>query len=196
MPKSSTTPAQKREGKPDWASLKLAFITDPNKPSIREFSGKIGIKEKTLYNRASAERWLPDREEHWERVGKKSGEKIADLQATVTARDIGQQLAGIRAMKETALKFAVSTDENGVVYEKPHEAVVAYERLVKLERLILGESTEHIKVDDARQTVLEMMQIIREEVADHDVLTRLAGRFAQLRGLGGASGAEPDRALN
>lgn len=189
-------PKAKRAAKPDWPALKLAFITDPSRPTLREYAGKIGITEKTLQNRASAEKWLPDREEHWERVGKKSGEKIADLQAVVVARDTSQQLAAIQAMKQTALIYAGGTPDYEVIYEKPHDAVAAYERLVKLERLILGESTEHIKVDDARQTVVEMMQIIREEVADHDVLTRLAGRFAQLRGLGGTGRAEPDRAIH
>ncbi len=178
----------------DWPALKLAFVTDPNKPSVREYAGKLGIKEKTLQNRAAAERWLPDRDEHWEHVGKKSGEKIADLQATVQARDVAQQLGQIQAMKAVALKFAAGDDETTVVYDKPHEAVAAYERLVKLERLILGDSTEHIEVSDARAFALQLLQIVREEVVDHDVLQRIASRLsavgAELRG------GTPQRPLN
>lgn len=197
MPKpSKPRPANASAGtKPDWPALKLAFVTDPNKPSVRDFAGKIGIKEKTVQNRASVEKWLQDREEHWESVGKKSGEKIADLQATVVARDTSQQLAAIAAMKATALKYAGGTPDTEVVYDKPHEAVAAYERLVKLERLILGESTEHIKVDDARAFARDLLIIIREEVTDSDTLERIIQRATALS-VGGGSITPPARTVN
>ncbi|GHG37453.1 hypothetical protein GCM10017784_34760 [Deinococcus indicus] len=193
MPQPKQQQRREPSSKPDWPALRLAFITDPSRPTVREYAGKIGIKEKTLQNRVSEGKWLQDRDEHWEHVGKKSGEKIADLQAVVVARDTSQQLAAIASMKATALRFAGGSDDHEVVYEKPHEAVAAYERLVKLERLILGESTEHIKVDDARQMVAAVIQIIREEVRDGDTATRIAARLAAL-GDAGAGGADTQRA--
>lgn len=184
------------DGKPDWANLRLAFITDPAKPTPGEFAGKIGIKEKTVQNRASAEKWLTDREAHWEQVGKLAGEKVADLQATVVARDTSQQLAAIAAMKHNALKFAGGVEGREVVYEKPHEAVAAYERLVKLERLILGDSTEHIKVDDARGFARDVLAIVRRRVTDPDVLELIAGDVAALSVGGGPSIGTDRPALN
>jgi len=166
--------------KHSWIELRLGFITDASQPSLREYAGRIGIKEKTVQNVASREKWLALREAHWEKVGERAGEKITDLQSTVMARDTSQQLAQIQAMKLNALKYAGGVEGKSAAYEKPHEAVAAYERLVKLERLILGESTEHIKIDDARAFARDVLTIVREEVLDHDVLDRIAQRLQSL----------------
>lgn len=165
----------------DWPAMRLNFITDPSRPTIREWAGKQGIAVKTAQNRASLERWQEDREAHWESVGKKATERVADLQAGVVASDMAQRLVEIRRMQGAALRAAGGdADDAAVFYEKPHEAVAAYERLVKLERLLMGESTEHIKVDDARAFARDVLLIVREEVLDRDTLERIAARLAAL----------------
>ena len=179
----------------EWDALRLAFITDPRKPTLANFCGTKGISLSTVKKRSARERWLELRNQHWNQVERAAMTQVASTQVAVTARDTAQKLAEIRAMKATALKFAGGTDEHEVAYEKPHEAVAAYERLEKLERLILGESTEIIKVDDARQMVSAVIQIIREEVRDGDAAARIAARLAAL-GDAGAGGADPRPALN
>ncbi len=179
----------------DWDAERLAFITDPHKPALRDFCVTRNLPYGTAKNHSSRDKWMTLRDQYWESVTKKAAPVIEDLQATVVARDTGQALAAIAAMKATALKFAGGTEGHPVVYEKPHEAVAAYERLVKLERLILGESTEHIKVDDARAFARDLLVIVREEVTDRDVLERIAGRIASLS-VGGGPGSGTDRALH
>lgn len=175
----------------DWEAMRTAFITDPTKPTLRDFCVTHDLPYGTAKNRSSREDWLTERDRHWGKVTEKVTESMTDLQVTVTARDVAQKLAHIHAMKMNALKFAGGVDGQEVAYEKPHEAVAAYERLEKLERLILGESTEHIRVDDARQMVSAVIQIIREE-ADIDTATRIAARLAAL-GNAGDGGTSTDR---
>ena len=163
----------------DWDAMREAFIRDAAKPQLNDFCMTWNIPYGTAKNYSSREKWLPLRDQHWSEVTRRAGPAILDLQATVQARDIGQKLTQIQAMKLNALKYAGGEGQD-VAYEKPHEAVAAYERLEKLERLILGESTEHIQVTDARAYVREVLAIVREEVAAHDVLERIAQRVTGL----------------
>ena len=174
----------------DWEALRQAFITDPARPNLIDFGVTHGIKHGTLKNRSSREKWMTLRDRHWAQVTQQAAPVIAEMQVAVTARDTAQKLAQIQAMKMTALKYAGGIEGQDVAYEKPHEAVAAYERLEKLERLILGESTEIIKVEDARQMVLAVIQVVREEVRDGDTAERIAARLANL-GNAGTGGAEP-----
>ncbi|MDV6376235.1 hypothetical protein [Deinococcus arenicola] len=125
----------------------------------------------------------------------KATTQVADLQATVVARDVVQKLSQIQAMKMNALKYAGGLEGQEVAYEKPHEAVAAYERLEKLERLILGESTEHIKVDDARAFARDLLLIIREEVRDPDTIQRITARATALS-VGSGPPAVAERAIH
>lgn len=185
----------KPRAKVDWGSVRLEFIHDPQKETLKQFSGNRKLSYSTASKRSAAEGWETERQLHWQKVETKASEQISDLQATVVARDTSQQLMAIGAMKQNALKFAGGIEGHEVAYEKPHEAVAAYERLVKLERLILGESTEHIKVDDARQMVDAVIQVIREEVRDHDTATRIAQRLGHLRPIGPTS-PHPDHTVH
>lgn len=179
----------------DWGAVRLDFIHDPEKATLKQFCGKRGISYSTASKRSAAENWEAERQAHWQKVERAATEQVAELQVGVTARDVAQKLSHIQAMKMNALKYAGGIEGQEVAYEKPHEAVAAYERLEKLERLILGESTEIIKVDDARQMVSAVIQIIREEVRDGDTAARIAARLAAL-GDAGAGGADPRPALN
>jgi len=179
----------------NWEAERFAFITDPTKPRLRDFCVTRGIPYGTAKNYSSREKWMTLRDQHWETVTEKAAPVIADLQAVVQARDTATQLTAIAAMKATALKYAGGSDEYPVAYEKPHEAVAAYERLVKLERLILGESTEHIKVDDARAFARDVLTIVREEVSSQDDLERIAARVTALS-VGAGPHQPPHRAVN
>ena len=175
--------------KTDWDKVRRMFIEDATKPALSDFCVTHQIPYGTAKNYSSREKWLPQRDQHWESVTRRAAPAILDLQAAVTARDVGQKLAQIQAMKQNALKYAGGLDGQDVAYEKPHEAVAAYERLEKLERLILGESTEHIQVTDARAYVREVLAIVREEVGQHDILERIAQRVTALHvGTGSDSG--------
>lgn len=179
----------------DWGGVRLQFIHDPEKATLKQFCGKRGIAYSTASKRSARENWEADRQAHWQKVEAKATEQVADLQVTAIARDTAQKLTHIQAMKMNALKYAGGIEGQDVAYEKPHEAVAAYERLEKLERLVLGESTENIKVDDARQMVLAVIQVIREEVKDRDTAERISARLVSL-GPSGIGGSQPQPVLN
>lgn len=179
----------------NWDEVRVAFITDPHKETLKQFCGNRGISYSTASKRSAAENWEAERQSHWQKVETKATEAITELQVTVTARDVSQKLAQIHAMKMNALKYAGGIDGQEVAYEKPHEAVAAYERLEKLERLILGESTEHIKVDDARAFARDVLTIVREEVSSQDDLERIAARVTALS-VGAGSHQPPHRAVH
>jgi hypothetical protein len=165
--------------KTDWAAMRLAFITDPTKPDLRQFCGKHRLSYSTASKRAARENWQEDRQTHWQTVTGKAKEQVADLQATVVARDTAQTLAEIAEMKARAYEQARG---ERVTYEKPHEAVAAYERLVKLERLLTDQSTENLSVADGREAVKAILTVIREEVQDVSTLQRIAARLTSLDG--------------
>ena len=171
----------------DWEAMRLAFIIDPNKPTLENFCGTQGLSLSTAKKRSAADKWMDLRNQHWNQVELKATTQVADLQATVVARDMAQKLSQIQAMKMTALKYAGGTEDHAVAYEKPHEAVAAYERLEKLERLLIGESTEHIQVSDARAYARDVLTIVREEVMQVDILERIAARVTAL-----SMGQRPD----
>lgn len=164
----------------NWADERMAFITDPAKPKLRDFCVTRQIPYGTAKNYSSREKWMTLRDQHWETVTATAAPVVAGLQAVVQARDVAQKLSQIQAMKLTALKYAGGTEDHEVVYEKPHEAVAAYERLEKLERLLIGESTEHIQVSDARAYVRDVLAIVREEVDNLITLQRIAERVTSL----------------
>jgi len=167
-------------GETDWDAMREAFIRDAAKPQLNDFCMTWNISYGTAKNYSSREKWLPLRDRHWDEVTRRAGPALLDLQATIQARDVAQKLTQIQAMKQNALKYAGGIEGQDVAYDKPHEAVAAYDRLEKLERLILGESTEHVQVTDARAYVREVLAIVREEVAAHDILERIAQRVTGL----------------
>lgn len=179
----------------DWGAVRLDFIHDPEKATLKQFCGKRGISYSTASKRSALENWEAERQLHWQKVERAATEQVAELQVGVTARDVAQKLSHIQAMKMNALKYAGGFDGQEVAYEKPHEAVAAYERLEKLERLILGESTEHIKVDDARAFARDVLAIVRRRVTDLDLLELIAGDVAALS-VGSGTPVRTDRAVN
>lgn len=176
----------------DWEVLRRDFITDPNKPSTRAFAKYKGLVGQTVANRAAKENWVQLRDEYWYKVGTKTEEKLSDFQAHQIATDTADRLTEIRLMQEAALRSAGGTPGSLVSYEKPHEAVAAYEKLVKLERLLTDQSTENLSVADGKQVVTQLFQILREEVSDHATLERIAGRLAELGGAAARVGPPAD----
>ncbi|MDX2004886.1 MAG: hypothetical protein SFU83_06375 [Meiothermus sp.] len=172
----------------DWLSLQQLFITDPERPTPGKFAGKHGIPPKTLQNRASREGWLEKRREHWERVGKKTGEKLAELQATIHARDIASQLEYLARIKMRAFDAALTGE-----YPDPGSAVLAIERITKLERLLLGEATETISLSDMRSAIRKLMEALRRMLGD-EVLASLGDAFEEA--LGERPDGSPDKPEN
>lgn len=167
--------------KQNWEAVAESFIRDPRQPTVRDYAREKSLNEKTCANRASREGWIEKRDRYWDKVGTKVEEKLADRDATVIARDITQQLFDIQRMKQVALR-AAGGGEHGelITYEKPHEAVNAYEKLVKLERLLTDQSTDNLSISDGRQMVTQILQIVRDEVGDASTLERIASRLSQL----------------
>lgn len=114
------------------------------------------------------------RAEHWNRVGTKTSEKLVELQATIQARDIASQLDHLAKAKEHALKYAYGPDAKP--YEDAGAAVLALDRITKLERLLLGESTENIKVDDMKAGISRLVEALRRKFGDEAVAS-LADEF-------------------
>jgi hypothetical protein len=141
--------------KTDWNTIKLAFISDPSKPTLREFAGKHKIPSKTLFNRSSREKWLDSREKHWESVTSNAAPILAEMQATVMARDIAQRLTEIRGMADKAYRAIVPLEGDGLEFEKASDAVTAYDKLTKLER-------DLSKPDDKNSITLDMLDRILE----------------------------------
>lgn len=173
--------------KTNWDALKRSFITDPSRPSVATFAATQDLNTKTLRSRASREKWLELQTEYWDKVATKSEEKLSELQATHVALDTAQRLLEIRKMQLEALKWAGGSEF--VEYEAK-DAVAAYDKLVKLERLLTEQSTENISVNDSRAFVAQLVRIIREEVSDPATIERISNRVASLGSpiSGGAGG--------
>lgn len=179
----------------NWEALRLDFVTDPAKPDLKNFCGTRKLSLSTVKKRSAAEKWMELRNQHWNQIEAEAQQEVQKLQVATVARDTAQKLTEIRRMKDVALKYAAGDKDNPVAYEKPHEAVAAYERLEKLERLLLGESTEHIRVDDARAYARDVLKIVREEVSSQHDLERIAARVASLS-VGGGTGEPAHRTVN
>ena len=165
--------------KTNWDALKRSFITSPERPSVATFAATQNINAKTLRSRASREKWLELQTEYWDKVATKSEEKLSELQATHVALDTAQRLLEIRKMQLEALKWAGGGPANFVEYDAK-DAVAAYDKLVKLERLLSEQSTENISVSDSRAFVAQLVRIIREEVSDPATIERISNRVANL----------------
>lgn len=163
----------------NWNALKRAFITHPDQPDVATFAATQDVNPKTLRSRASREKWLELQSEYWQKVATKSEEKLSELQATHVALDTAQRLTEIRRMQEEALRWAGGSGSEFVRYDAK-DAVAAYDKLVKLERLLTEQSTENISVDDSRAFVGQLVRIIREEVSDPDTIERISKRVASL----------------
>jgi hypothetical protein len=161
--------------KDDWLALQQQFITDPTRPTLENFCRNLGLSLSTAKKRSATQNWMELREEHWNHVGTKTSEKLQDLQATIQARDIASQLDHLSKAKNHALQFAYG--DTAKPYEDPGAAILAIDRITKLERLLLGESTENIKVDDMRAGVSRLVESIRRKFGD-EAVAELADEFA------------------
>ncbi len=163
----------------DWEKLKLEFITDPQKPTLENFCGTRKIPYSTARKRSGAEQWMADRNTHWNTVTTRAAPVIAEMQAVVLARDIGSKMSWIDEVRQLGLTFTrgMTAQNTDIGFG---EVVQALERLEKLERLILGESTENIKVEDARAMVQAVVDAVVEEVKDDADRTRLLTRLQSL----------------
>jgi hypothetical protein len=169
MPKKST----------DWLALQQLFLTDPKRLDLKAFCETHKIAYKTLRTRAGKEKWLEKRDTHWDMVEAKATDKLLDLQATIQARDIAAQLDHLSKAKNHALQFAYG--DKAPDYEDPGAAILAIDRITKLERLLLGESTENIKIDDMRAGVSRLVEAIRRKFGD-DAVAELADEFQAVVG--------------
>lgn len=167
----------------DWEAFKRAFVTDPQRPRVRAFARRVGISESTVQVNAKKNRWLKAQDEHWANVTQKTAEHVVEYQVHEIVRETSERLDEIRKMQKVALEAAGGGPHGELVrYEKPHEAVNAYEKLVKLERLLTEQSTENVSVSDGRAAVAQLFTILREEVRDSATLERIAGRLSELDG--------------
>lgn len=167
----------------NWEKHKRTFITDASKPSLRAFARAIDASPSTVTKHAKQSNWLAERKQHWTKVEQKSADHVIDYQVHEIVRETSQRLDEIRKMQKVALEAAGGVDREYVRYEKPHEAVNAYEKLVKLERLLTEQSTENVSISDGRAAVAQLFAILREEVRDSATLERIAGRLSELDGV-------------
>jgi hypothetical protein len=156
----------------DWDALREAFVVDPECPTVREFAQRLGLVVRTAQNRASYEDWVGKREAYRAKIGNKTHEILAARRAETQADDYTKLLEQIGLGRDKALKKVLEGD-----YDNSGEAVLAVDRLTKLERLLLGESTENIKVDDMRAGVSRLVESIRRKFGD-EAVAELADEFA------------------
>jgi hypothetical protein len=149
----------------DWLHMRLEFIADPSKPTLQNFCRTKKIAYQTAKKYSSREKWIEERNQHWGSVTKKAIPLLEGAQVVVSARDTAQKLYEIQKMKQSAFEQA-GGGNTPAVYEKASEAVASYERLEKLERLILGESTENIRIEDARAAFDDLYQLMMETMRE------------------------------
>jgi hypothetical protein len=154
----------------DWEKEKIAFITDPRKPTLENFCGIRKINYSTAMKRCASGKWLDLRNAHWNAVTEKAAPMIQDFQASVLANDTASRLAEIRTMANTAFLALQPLQGDGLKFEKASDAVAAYERLIKLERLLTDQSTENISISEARQLVDDVLTVIEEVTRDYPEL--------------------------
>ena len=181
----------------DWNAMKLVFITDPSKPTFREFAGKQKIALKTVQNRSSREKWGEAREEYWANVTSKASPILEDMQAVVTARDTASRLIEIRTMANAAYLALQPQKGDGLKFEKASDAIAAYERLIKLERLLTDQSTENISITEARQLVDDVLTVIEEVTRDYpDLQKQIRRRLSSLQPAAIENPSEVRKAIN
>jgi hypothetical protein len=163
----------------DWQKIRLEFVSDPQKPSLRDFCVTRKVPYGTAKNYSSREDWMQARDQHWKNVTKKASPMLEDAQAVVFARDVAQKLTWIDEVKTIGLELAkrINLETANVGYG---EIVTALGKLEKLERLILGESTEIINVEAATAMVNSIIDAVLEEVRDDGDRSRLMDRLERI----------------
>ena len=157
-------------------AYKLSFIHDETQPSLRDFGKKQGVEDD----------WDYARQKYWAEVGKEVSERMKGMHV----HDTTLKLREIQALKNRAWEGAFEAD-----FKTADRAIASFSELEKLERLILGQSTENITIQQLDAYMMQVVKIIKEEVTDVMMLEAVRVRLSQLR-LGDSSSADASSMSN
>src|SRR6476469_300167 len=140
-----------------YNAYKLMFIHDESRPSLMDFGKAQGLDDIQAFIRfAKREDWEFFRDKYWLEVAQRVHDNMIGLQV----HDNTLKLRQIQAMKAKSWDGVFQTE-----FKSARDAVASYVDLEKLERLILGESTENVSVAQMENYMLKVVRIIKEEVS-------------------------------
>lgn len=170
-----------------YDAYKLRFIHDESRPTLSQFAKKHGIEETHKFQAyAKQQQWEILRDRYWAEVAEDVKERMKGLQV----HDATQKLREIQALKARAWEEAFNVE-----FKTADKAISSYTELEKLERLILGQSTDNITVQQLDAYLLRVVTVIKEEVTDVAALTRIRERLSKLT-LGDVTDASSDMLSN
>lgn len=162
----------------DWEYFEWLYVTGDDRVTLEELSKRPGAPSfDTLKKYSSAESWTAKRTAYRHKLSTET--RKASLEDDVSIRT--RQLDIAKVMQRKGLEILTKLETKVGTFNDARQMITDG---VKLERLILGESTENMTVSAGRAYLEAIFIIVREEVNDVDTLTRIAGRVRELGPLG------------
>lgn len=153
-------------------AYKLLFIHDDSNLDLKAFARKQGVSDvDALYRYAKQQDWEYLRTMYQTELAANVRERMMVLQTN----NHTQKLMEIQGLKAKSWQGAMSTE-----FKSSDRAVASFVELEKLERLILGQSTESINIQDFQQYMLGVVQVLKEEISDQHLLGILRLRLGAL----------------
>lgn len=145
-----------------YDSMKILFVTSVVEETPREFSKRSGVADpKDFEQYILAKDWEYERKQFKATYMTKVKNNLRDIQVG----DVTQKLLEIQAMKNKAFEEALKK-----TFKDAGQAMASYIDLEKLERLIMGESTENVRVQDLDKYMMGVALIIRRTIPEGPML--------------------------
>ena len=144
------------EKKAYYEAYKRLFIHDDAKPSLKQFAEKHQIQDVQAfvqYGRRAD--WEFDRDVYQDNLSNKVRDRMMEMQSF----DQLSKLREIQAMKTNAWEAAIK-----LTFKHAKDAINSYTELEKLERLILGQSTENISMQDITVYMEAVVSVLIQEL--------------------------------
>lgn len=155
-------------------AYKRQFIMDELMPTLDAFAKKMGIVDRGKFVSYARRRdWEFDRQKYMEELNDVVRQRMLNMQSY----DITQKLREIQAMKSRAWDGAMNE-----AFKTADSAISSYERLEKLERLLMGQSTENLTIGDLDNYMVFVAKILREELEaeNPEAFERVRSRLSAL----------------
>jgi len=127
--------------KPKYHDPKLYYIRDPSHPTLPIVAKEYGISKSWINKRSTAENWVQQKKEYWDKTDAKTAEREIETIADMNIRHLREY----RMIQGKGLKFIKDRE-----FRQMRDAVSAVDTGIKGERTIKGEPTEktdvHIKI--------------------------------------------------
>lgn len=155
---------------PEFEMFKRMFVTDTTGISIEEFAKRSGLPNIEAFVQYMLQYdWTFERDN----VQKAMGAKMPEIMERLAVGDITQRLIEINALKTRAFEEAMKK-----TFKDAGQAISSYIELEKLERLIMGQSTESIKIEDLDKYMIGVAMIIRRNIPEGPMLDSLIGELS------------------